>query len=354
LRDNLEKSLSEKTEVLYACRQEFTETKEMLNNLQVKNEEIVKNNLRLKGNLEVRVSEVSKLKEEVEKKESEVLAESSSQESLKAELTSANDRVAELLEQKADIDRLRTAELEMCIELREKLADMQTVAEEGESAKRSMEAQQVVLVEAEGRAEEALVAVEKWREKLQEAEEMMKGMEERMEQLEEEARYHSEQHQLLQDMVEPFKDQLEAFEMEKRALLSQSEAAQGEVKKLATQYGSLLGHQNHQQKIQHVVKIKQENVNLKNEVAGLKEQLSKSRRSNSRMEERLNEALGVRRFDPRLSFQPQPNKNKENSMVSTPTAPGSKGVFQTPQGAPVGGRQSRQSTGSPLARVNRH
>ena len=73
------------------------------------------------------------------------------------------------------------------------------------------------------------------------------------------------------------------------------------------------------------------------------------------MEERLSEALGVRRFDPRLSFQPQPNRNKENSMVGTPGAVGGKAVFQTPQvGGVVGGRTGRQSTGSPLARVNRH
>eukprot|EP00092_Neocalanus_flemingeri_P030806 GFUD01033459.1.p1 GENE.GFUD01033459.1~~GFUD01033459.1.p1 ORF type:complete len:1179 (+),score=455.09 GFUD01033459.1:297-3539(+) len=354
LRDNLEKSLSAKTEVLYSSRQEVAESKEMLNSLEIKNEEIVKTNLRLKGNLEVRVNEVTKLKEEVVKKDKEIHTERASQEFLKAEQISGNGRIAELLEQNADLNRLRTAELEMCVELRERLSEMQTVAEEGESAKRSMEAQQVVLVEAEGRAEEAMLALGKWREKLQEAEEMMKGMEERMEQLEEEARYHREQHQLLQEMVEPFKEQLEGFEMEKRALLSQSEAAQGEVKKLATQYGSLLGHQNHQQKIQHVVKIKQENVVLKTEVSGLKEQLSKSKRANSRLEERLNDAMGLRRFDPRLSFQPTPIRNKENSMVSTPAAPGSKGVFQTPQGPPAGGKQSRQSTGSPLARVNRH
>jgi hypothetical protein len=42
-------------------------------------------------------------------------------------------------------------------------------------------------------------------------------------------------------MIEPFKEQLESFELEKKALLSQSEQAQGEVKKLAIQYGSLLG-----------------------------------------------------------------------------------------------------------------
>ena len=46
---------------------------------------------------------------------------------------------------------------------------------------------------------------------------------------------------LLQEMIEPFKDQLESFELEKNALLSRSEQAQGEVKKLATQYGALLG-----------------------------------------------------------------------------------------------------------------
>merc|ERR1719315_172930 len=223
---------------------------------------------------------------------------------------------------------------------------------EVESAKRSMEAQQVVLMEAEGKAEEALLAVRKWQEKMFEAEEMMKGMEERLEQFEEEANYHKEQHKLLQDMVEPFKEQLESFEMEKRALMTQSEAAQGEVKKLATQYGSLLGHQNHQQKIQHVVKIKKENVELKAEVTALKEQLTKAKWAYARMEEKHNEALGIKRLEPRLSFQPQPNRNKENLVGGTPV--GSKGVFQTPQGPALGSKTSRHSTGSPLSRVNRH
>ena len=45
--------------------------------------------------------------------------------------------------------------------------------------------------------------------------------------------------------------------------------AEGEAKKLAVQNGRLLGHQNHSQKIQHVVKIKQENMQLKTEVIRL-------------------------------------------------------------------------------------
>ena len=137
---------------------------------------------------------------------------------------------------------------------------------------------------------------------------------------------------------------------------------------MATQYGSLLGHQNHQQKIQHVVKIKKENVDLKAEVTVLKEQLAKydlvpdylkylinnfrAKRAYARMEEKHNEALGVKRFDPRLSFQPQPSRNKENLVGGTPVS--SKGVFQTPQGPVPGSKASRHSTGSPLSRVNRH
>ena len=45
--------------------------------------------------------------------------------------------------------------------------------------------------------------------------------------------------------------------------------------KLATQYSSLLGHQNHKQKIQHVVKLKQENVKLKSEMENIKLELKK-------------------------------------------------------------------------------
>jgi len=298
LRDNLEKSVSEKTEVVYACKKEITDIKEVLSGFKAKNEEIVKNNLRLKGNLEVRVSEVANLKEEISKKSEEVATEKELNERLISEQKLVKDEVAQLNEQKVELERLRTAELEMCVRLREQLDQMKTAAEE------------------------------------------------------EEAQYHKEQHQLLQDMIEPFKEQLESFEMEKRALMTQSEAAQGEVKKLATQYGSLLGHQNHQQKIQHVVKIKKENVDLKAEVTTLKEQLAKAKRAYARMEEKHNEALGVKRFDPRLSFQPQPSRNKENLVGGTPV--GSKGVFQTPQGPVPGSKASRHSTGSPLSRVNRH
>merc|ERR1719402_886897 len=168
-------------------------------------------------------------------------------------------------------------------------------------------------------------------------------MESEKEALEEARQQLDNQLQALQLMVEPYRDQLESFEAERRALLATAEVAEGEAKKLAAQNGRLLGHQNHQQKIQHVVKIKQENVELKTEVTRLTEELLKSKRQLGKAEDRLAEAQGVKRFDPRMSFQPK--TDKENSMV-TPAK--SKAVMPAPSSA----RPSRHSTGSPL-RVNR-
>ena len=48
-----------------------------------------------------------------------------------------------------------------------------------------------------------------------------------------------------------------------------------QVSKLSKQYSSLLGHQNHNQKIKHVVQLKQENVTLKSRVEALQLDLSK-------------------------------------------------------------------------------
>merc|ERR1711997_861723 len=127
----------------------------------------------------------------------------------------------------------------------------------------------------------------------------------------------------------------ESFELEKNALLSKTEASKEEMNKLASEYSSLLGHQNHKQKIQHVVKLKQENVELKINMDQLKLDLKKSQKNCARLEQKFQELSGQKRFDPRLSFQPPP-KNKENLV--TPVA---------------AVKESRKSTGSPLARINR-
>ena len=58
-------------------------------------------------------------------------------------------------------------------------------------------------------------------------------------------------------------------------------------------------------------------------------------KNSAKWEQRFQELSGQKRFDPRLSFQPQP-KEKENLV--TPVA---------------AVKETRKSTGSPLARINR-
>ncbi|KAG2455320.1 HMMR protein, partial [Polypterus senegalus] len=69
----------------------------------------------------------------------------------------------------------------------------------------------------------------------------------------------------LYSKVKPFQQQLDAFEAERKALLNENGAAQEEMNKLSDAYAKLLGHQNQKQKIKHVVKLKEENLHLKQE-----------------------------------------------------------------------------------------
>ena len=72
-----------------------------------------------------------------------------------------------------------------------------------------------------------------------------------------------EKYESLYESVEPFKDQLEQFQLEKEQLLGASKNAQSEVEKLSKDYAKLLGHSNQKQKIKHVMKLKEENNELK-------------------------------------------------------------------------------------------
>lgn len=58
-------------------------------------------------------------------------------------------------------------------------------------------------------------------------------------------------------------EQLDGFAAERDALLSEKGATQAELNKLAGAYANLLGHQNQRQKIKHMVKLKEENLELK-------------------------------------------------------------------------------------------
>ena len=57
--------------------------------------------------------------------------------------------------------------------------------------------------------------------------------------------------------------QLDAYIMERNALMGKTKGTQSELEKLSRQYAQLLGNQNNKQKIKYVLKIKEENIALK-------------------------------------------------------------------------------------------
>ncbi|XP_023371059.1 hyaluronan mediated motility receptor [Otolemur garnettii] len=123
----------------------------------------------------------------------------------------------------------------------------------------------------------------------------------------------------LYNKTKPFQLQLDAFEAEKQALLNEHGAAQEQLNKIRDSYAKLLGHQNLKQKIKHVVKLKDENSQLKSEVSKLRSQLTKRKQSEARLQEELNKVLGIKHFDPSKAFQ---HESKENFVLKTPLKEG--------------------------------
>ncbi|KAL1778472.1 hyaluronan mediated motility receptor [Sigmodon hispidus] len=119
--------------------------------------------------------------------------------------------------------------------------------------------------------------------------------------------------------TKPFQQQLDAFEAEKQALLNEHGATQEQLNKVRDSYAQLLGHQNLKQKIKHVVKLKDENSQLKSEVSKLRSQLLKRKQNELRLQEELNKALGIKHFDPAKAFH---HECKENFAPKTPLKEG--------------------------------
>ncbi|XP_012860374.1 hyaluronan mediated motility receptor [Echinops telfairi] len=128
----------------------------------------------------------------------------------------------------------------------------------------------------------------------------------------------------LYNKTKPFQLQLDAFEAERQALLNEHGAAQDQLNKLSDSYAKLLGHQNLKQKIKHVVKLKDENSQLKSEVSKLRSQLAKKKQSETRLQEELNKVLGIKHFDPSKAFH---HESKENVALKTPLKEGNTNCY---------------------------
>ncbi|KAM8764577.1 hyaluronan mediated motility receptor [Rhynchonycteris naso] len=152
------------------------------------------------------------------------------------------------------------------------------------------------------------------------------GKEDRMAELTEEMNKWRLLYEELHNKTEPFQLQLDAFEAEKQALLNEHGAAQEQLNKLRDSYAKLLGHQNLKQKIKHVVKLKDENSQLKSEVSKLRSQLSKTKQSERKLREELNKVLGIKHFDPSKAFV---HESKENFAPKTPLKEGKKGMLRS-------------------------
>ncbi|XP_054833293.1 hyaluronan mediated motility receptor isoform X2 [Eublepharis macularius] len=119
----------------------------------------------------------------------------------------------------------------------------------------------------------------------------------------------------LYNKVKPFQQQLDAYEAEKNALVNEHGAAQEELNKLSDAYAKLLGHQNQKQKIKHVMRLKEENAQMRQEVSRLRTQLAKEKQAQGDLQEQLNRIQGIKRFDPSTAFQ---HSTKENVDPKTP------------------------------------
>ncbi|NXL28857.1 HMMR protein, partial [Glaucidium brasilianum] len=97
----------------------------------------------------------------------------------------------------------------------------------------------------------------------------------------------------LHNKTKPFQQQLDAFEAEKNALLNEHGAAQEELNKLSDAYAKLLGHQNQKQKIKHVMKLKEDNMHLKQDVSKLRALLAKEKQANRDLQEQVYANQGI-------------------------------------------------------------
>ncbi|XP_051834810.1 hyaluronan mediated motility receptor isoform X1 [Antechinus flavipes] len=156
-----------------------------------------------------------------------------------------------------------------------------------------------------------------------EMEETSKTGEKTMELMEEVKKWHL-LYEELYNKTKPFQQQLDAFEAEKRALLTEHGATQEELNKLSESYAKLLGHQNQKQKIRHVMKLKEENNQLKLEISKLRSQLTKEKQIGKKLQEQVNEIKGFKRFDPAKAFQ---HESKENCTPKMPLKEGNRKCY---------------------------
>ncbi|KAK9508576.1 hypothetical protein O3M35_006107 [Rhynocoris fuscipes] len=136
----------------------------------------------------------------------------------------------------------------------------------------------------------------------------------------------------LENIIGPFREQLLQFESERAALLSKTENTEKELKALAIEHAKALGHQNHKQKIKHVVHLTETICELKKETEKLRNENIKLRQSLFDQQHRdgsLRKSGLIRNTARRV------DKENSSSSKSEPTSPMSKSKGEPRQSSPV-------------------
>lgn len=206
---------------------------------------------------------------------------------------STNQEYAKVVQDLQNSSTLKEAEIkEITSSSLEKITDLQNqLRQQNEDFRKQLEEEGAKVTEKETAVTELTMEISKWRLLYEE----------------------------LYEKTKPFQQQLDAFEAEKQALLNEHGATQEQLSKIRDSYAQLLGHQNLKQKIKHVVKLKDENSQLKSEVSKLRSQLAKRKQNELRLQGELDKALGIRHFDPSKAFC---HESKENLTLKTPLKEG--------------------------------
>ncbi|XP_059919068.1 hyaluronan mediated motility receptor [Gadus macrocephalus] len=211
------------------------------------------------------------------------------------------------------------ARLESC---RRESVSLQRAVESGEEEKAALR-RELEVEQRDGRAlqeQVELLAQEKvtlqW-ETAERNQELQRQLAEAREKssLSSEAERWKKQYEDLYSNVKPFREQLNSFAAQRDLLLNENGANQDELNRLADAYAQLLGHQNQKQKIKHVIKLKEENITLKQEASKLRSMVS---RQKSDLDHLRSKQPGAkqRRFDPSKAFQH--DGSKENLQPDAP------------------------------------
>lgn len=123
----------------------------------------------------------------------------------------------------------------------------------------------------------------------------------------------------LESIIGPFKEQLLQYESERAELLTKTATTEKELRSLELAHAKVLGHQNHRQKIRHVVHLTEQITELKSELEKLRAENTKLRVA--ALEAQKEASLRSRRKDKENSDVSPAKTTKPTNKVSRQSSP---------------------------------